>query len=133
MALPNARRWAGGLNMNATHMNGSATTDGGVSRLLDSLAGRHGVIEYEDSLRILSGSAGNRVLALPGGTTAQRTSDPSAGYLRWNSERSMAEFYSGSAWKDLIQTIAVVTYTALNANGGVGMISTTIARGNHSH
>ena len=35
---------------------------------------------------------------LPSGTTAQRDSTPSAGYLRWNTTDTSAEVYDGSAW-----------------------------------
>lgn len=35
---------------------------------------------------------------LPSGTTAQRDSSPSAGYLRWNTTEGSAEIYDGSEW-----------------------------------
>ena len=40
---------------------------------------------------------------IPAGTTAQRDSSPSAGYLRWNSTIGQFEVYSGSAWVDINQ------------------------------
>ena len=40
---------------------------------------------------------------IPAGTTAERDSSPSAGYLRWNSTIGQFEVYSGSAWVDINQ------------------------------
>ena len=37
-------------------------------------------------------------LQLPSGTTAQRPSSPSAGYMRWNTTDSVVEVYNGSEW-----------------------------------
>lgn len=40
---------------------------------------------------------------MPAGTTAQRDSSPSAGYLRWNTTIGQLEVYSGSTWADVNQ------------------------------
>lgn len=37
-------------------------------------------------------------LQLPSGTTAQRPSSPSAGYMRWNTTESYVEVYDGANW-----------------------------------
>ena len=39
-------------------------------------------------------------LQLPSGTTAQRPSSPSAGYMRWNTTESYVEVYNGTDWKE---------------------------------
>ena len=41
--------------------------------------------------------------ATASGTTAQRDSSPSAGYLRWNTTIGQLEVYSGSSWADVNQ------------------------------
>ena len=41
-------------------------------------------------------------LGLPSGTTAERPSNPQAGYIRWNTERSSSELYDGNTWVELI-------------------------------
>jgi len=46
-------------------------------------------------------STGDEEFGLPAGTTAQRPSSPSAGYMRWNSTDSRIEFYNGSRWAGL--------------------------------
>lgn len=41
-------------------------------------------------------------LMLPNGTTAQRTSDPIEGALRWNSEIKSMEIYNGDNWVGMV-------------------------------
>lgn len=46
-------------------------------------------------------STGDEEFGLPAGTTAQRPSSPSAGYMRWNSTDSRVEVYTGTRWAGL--------------------------------
>lgn len=41
-------------------------------------------------------------LGLPSGTTAQRPSNPQAGWERWNTETGSKELYDGTAWVEII-------------------------------
>ncbi len=132
MAIRNARRWVGAQILEAAHMNDS------VSRILEERAGRHGVVELEDSLSILNGDDGDRFLQLPAGTTAQRPASPQPGYLRFNTTTSEAEYWDGTAWKHFGQSLAdVLTYNILNGNGVVAVAipdsGSTVARGAHTH
>jgi len=43
-------------------------------------------------------STGDEEFGLPAGTTAQRPSSPSAGYMRYNTDDSRPEIYNGSRW-----------------------------------
>ena len=44
---------------------------------------------------------GTGAFQLPSGTTAQRPASPQAGYMRWNTTTTEAEFYNGTEWKNL--------------------------------
>ena len=69
-------------------------------------------------------------LGLPNGTTAQRPSSPSAGYMRWNTTESHVELYDGSNWvpwnvssgPDIITDSLILHYSTLSSNsyGGTG-------------
>ena len=52
---------------------------------------------------------GTGALRLPTGTTAQRPGSPQAGYIRWNTDTSAVEVYTGSTWK---------MYSAENGSSG---------------
>ncbi len=128
MAIGNARRWAGGQILRHSEMNAF------VSLLLEQRAGRHGVVELEDSLSILNGDDGDRYFQLPVGTTAQRPADPEPGYLRFNSTLSDAEYWNGTAWRPFQQLLAdVLTFANLNRNGAVGDEANQVSQGNHVH
>ena len=128
MAIRNASRWSGGQVLLNTQMNDNW------SGLWADLAGRNGVIEYEDSLAILNG-AGTRYLQLPRGTNGQRPSSPEPGYLRWNTNRRQAEFWTGSRWQDWrgFSLSSVATFNNFNNNSAVGDGSSQISSGNHVH
>jgi len=56
---------------------------------------------------------------LPAGTTAQRPASPQAGNIRFNTTTSLAEYYDGSAWKQLdspplVTSISPTTTTTAN-------------------
>ena len=75
-------------------MNGLATS-AGFSYGIDFLAGRLGVAERDGSQAILSGTAGDRYLLVPGGTTAQRAIIRPAGAVRLNTTTDRYEFWTG--------------------------------------
>ena len=128
MAIRESFPWRGGQRVVVAPMND------GISEPIDDLSGDNGVIEYRGSLAVLDGTGGDRYVRLPSGTTMERPSTPLAGYLRYNTTLNIVEFYDGSAWQKLIQTItAVVTYASLNTNGDVGSGATQVAAGNHTH
>ena len=103
-----------------------------ISDPLDDLAGRNGVIEYEGPLTVLTGG-GNRYFQLPAGTTAQQPAGPRPGTMRFNRSLSRGEYWNGSSWRSLIQSLSVITYSAFSANGAVGSGSNQVSRGNHGH
>ena len=47
-------------------------------------------------------SLNSGALALPVGTTAERPSNPQAGYERWNTDNNAKEIYTGSEWVEII-------------------------------
>ncbi len=54
-------------------------------------------------LNIVTGTFTNVVvttdLDIPSGTTAQRPGSPSVGSIRWNTDSSLLEIYTGTEWK----------------------------------
>jgi len=52
-------------------------------------------------------------LQLPTGTTAQRPSSPSAGYMRYNTTDNVVEVYSSGEWKTITYDGGVLTTTNL--------------------
>ena len=68
-------------------------------------------------------------LKIPTGTTAQRPSSPSAGYIRFNTTISAVETYDGTKWVEIglnPPTFSSVDYpgsaTALNPDGGESLV-----------
>ena len=127
MAISNARRWAGAEKLLHSQLNAF------VNRPLEERAGRHGVVELEDSLSILDGDDGDRYCQFPSGTTAQRPSDPFDGMTRFNTTTSRFEYYTEVAWRDLETDIALVSFANFQANGAVGTGNDNVALGNHTH
>ena len=125
LSIGATKDWATGEILSANDL------DTYVSSPIDDTAGRNGIVELEDSLRILSGSSGDRYLGLPGGTTLQRPASPIAGAIRWNSGDSALDVY-GAAWLQML-TSGAVTFENLNANGDVGVGATKVAPGVHDH
>ena len=54
--------------------------------------------------------------ALPSGTTAQRPGSPAAGYVRFNSDKSSFEYYTGTEWlvSDIKPSISAISGTVYN-------------------
>ena len=90
--IPATRDWAIGETLRAANMITY------INNVLNSLAGRLGVIQKEDSLEILSGPDGDRYIKRPAGTTAQRPVTPVAGMVRYNTTINEVEYYNGSVW-----------------------------------
>lgn len=65
-------------------------------------------------------------IGLPSGTTAQRPTIVSAGYIRFNTDTSSLEIYDGSNWDN---TTATITSQTLNGNGlaNTFTLSSTVA------
>lgn len=125
LSIGTTRVWVTGETLTAPNMNTYT------SNILDDLAGRNGVIEFEDSLGVEDGSAGDRYILLPKGTTAQRPGSPAAGTLRFNTTLEQADIYTGSEWVPLPTDEATFAY--LNAAGYVGAGAQQLAVGNHGH
>jgi len=111
----------GNLNLTASnsgygHGNGKITLSSGSSGIEFNTSGTGNVV-----------FTNTNSIKLPVGTTAQRPATPVAGDFRYNSTLSDAEYYNGSAWKNLISPtkIAVIdlvlpdnnqyTYPTINA------------------
>ena len=122
-----------------THFYGSGAVwrasdlNDGANDPINDLIGKNGAKGREASLEVLSGASGDRYVRLPTGTTAQRPASPAVGYLRFNTTIGAPEFWSGTAWRALNLTAAVVSYANLNANGDVGTNANQVSRGNHTH
>lgn len=128
MAIGNAIRWVGGQDLLHSQLNS------GVSRLLAERAGRHGVVELEGPLSILSGDDGDRYVQLPVGTSAQRPPNPEPGYMRFNTTINDAEYWNGSAWRPFQQDLsAILTFENFVLNGVVGDAPNQVPEGNHAH
>ncbi len=79
--------------------------------------------------------------ALPAGTTAQRDSSPSAGFIRFNTTDTSAEIYDGSAWtavgggnttdKGLYEHAHTITtnYSITSGNNAMSASPITISNG----
>jgi len=78
---------------------------GGDGTAGDLLAGARLNIIGTDSVRI------------PSGSTGQRPATPSLGMLRYNSTMGTPEIYTGSAWKGLIGDFTVITAETFNGDG----------------
>lgn len=65
-------------------------------------------------------STGDEEFGLPAGTTAQRPSSPSAGYIRYNTTESEIEFFDGSLWMKLTKENYTVAVEYLVIAGGGG-------------
>lgn len=71
-------------------------------------------------------------LGLPSGTVAQRPGSPAAGFFRWNSDSTVIEYWSGSAWVALgsgsgsVTSVGVTGSTGLSVSGSPITSSGTI-------
>lgn len=126
LSIGTARIWENAEVLTATNMNLY------ISEIINDLAGRNGEQELEDSLRILDGTAGNRFIGLPSGTTAQRPGSPRAGMLRWNATTNSLDLHDGTAWQQVLDTNAI-NYRALADRNLVGSGASQVAQGNHTH
>ena len=95
MAIPTTRSWLSGEILTASNLIRH------VNNLLNSLAGRIGVVQIENSLEVASGDNGNNYFRLPGGTSTQRPGIPAEGMIRYNSTLARVEYYNGSAWRSV--------------------------------
>ena len=128
LSIGSTRVWTDGEVLTATNMNLFG------SDLADDLAGRNGLIELENSLRVLNGT-GNRFVGLPRGTQAQRPGglgSSDAGIIRWSTTAGTVEMWNGSNWVVMLDS-SQMTFATLNNLGLIGSGSTQIARGNHTH
>ena len=103
-----------------------------VSGAIEDRLGRNGLVEFEGSIGVLSDD-GTKIIIIPKGTTGQRPSSPEAGDIRFNTTSDLFEWWNGSAWRDQSGGTDVVSYSSLNANGGVGTGLNQVSRGNHTH
>ena len=92
LSIGTPRLWSVGEILTASNMNTY------VSDIEDDLAGRNGVIQFEDSVAILDGTAGNRYIQYPKGTTTQRPTSPANGFRRYNTTLNLFEAYENGAW-----------------------------------
>lgn len=93
MPIRPSYQWRGGQS----ELSGPLNT--GTSDPINDLSGDNGVIQYRDSLAVLSGSGGDRTLNFPAGTTAQRPPNPEPGYARFNTTIPQLEFWDGFIWR----------------------------------
>lgn len=84
-----------------TATNGTAVVLGTAAAVNDQVTVK--VIKVAVVTDTVSQSSETGSAIMPSGTTAQRDSSPSAGYLRWNTTIGQLEVYSGSTWADVNQ------------------------------
>ena len=102
-----------------------------INYLIGRAIGSDDAIELEDSLEILSGSAGDRYVRLPQGTTGQRPTG-AAGLLRFNTNEGLLDFHDGTDWGQVLAA-SLVNFETLDTNGDVGSAADQLAEGNHQH
>ena len=73
---------------------------------------------------LLIGAVG--ALGLPSGTVAQRPGSPTAGFFRWNTDNTVIEYWSGSAWVALGSGSGSVTSVAVTGSTGLGVSGSPI-------
>ena len=122
LSIGGTRVWVTGEILTAANMNQY------ISQVMEDLAGRNGLVEFEDSISFPD-SATNPI-RLPRGTTGQRPANPLNAMMRYNTTLDQVEFYNGS-WTPLPTDAATFSY--LNSQGLIGTGSGQLARGDHSH
>ena len=55
-----------------------------------------------NSTGVVDAKLNSGALGLPVGTSSERPSDSSAGYIRWNSTNGAVEVYTGNEWTEMI-------------------------------
>ena len=122
LSIGGTRVWVTGEILTAANMNQY------ISQVMEDLAGRNGLIEFEDSISFPD-SATNP-FRLPRGTTGQRPASPLNAMMRYNTTLNQVEFYNGS-WTPLPTDAATFSY--LDSQGLIGTGSGQLAVGNHFH
>ena len=82
-------------------VGGSTTSPDHFNSLSDAIedrAGRNGPVELEGPVRVLDGT-GNRYVAIPGGTTAQRPTTFVGIPFRYNSSTDELEWFANGEWR----------------------------------
>ena len=97
-------------------ISGSVTSSGSLGHLyIDNKIGI-GTVSPKNSLHISSSDG----IIIPVGTTAQRTSNPVAGEIRFNSQQNTYEGYDGNNWGTLGGVIDVDQDTRISAENNAG-------------
>ena len=122
LSIGGTRVWVTGEILTAANMNQY------ISQVMEDLAGRNGLIEFEDSISFPDGAT--NPFRLPRGTTGQRPANPLNAMMRYNTTLSQVEFYNGS-WTPLPTDAATFSY--LNSQGLIGTGSGQLSVGNHTH
>ena len=69
----------------------------------------------------ISGAGGTGAAQIPSGTTAQRPSSPTVGYLRFNTETGSLENYTANGWfKVSVQQPSISSISGSIYNGKIG-------------
>ena len=82
-------------------VGGSTTSPDHFNSLSDAIedrAGRNGPVELEGPVRVLDGT-GNRYVAIPAGTTAQRPTTFVGIPFRYNSSSNELEWFANGEWR----------------------------------
>lgn len=78
-----------------------AASGGSISMIGTDTASNYSITVPAVNGKLTLKTSNTGALGLPAGTTAQRTSSPIAGDIRFNTTLSVAEFYNGAAWVTL--------------------------------
>ena len=84
--------FVGGSTTSADHFNS-------LSDAIEDRAGRNGPVELEGPVRVLDGTSGDKYLAIPQGTTAQRPTTFVGIPFRYNSSTDELEWHNGNEWR----------------------------------
>lgn len=119
----NGSTWADLAASYAINISGTAA---GLSATLAIASGGTGATTAAAALVNMGERTGeNGSTKLPTGTTAQRDGTPAAGYIRFNSDITKFEGYTGSAWASIADDAAVVTLTGNQTIAGTKTFSSS--------
>ena len=69
-----------------------------------------------NSTGVVDAKLNSGALGLPVGTSSERPSDASAGYIRWNSTNGAVEVYTGNEWTEMISEYFPTGSTTFSAH-----------------
>ena len=85
-----------------------------------------GVVPYSDTGLFVEKTSTVGSAVMPAGTNAERDAAPDPGYLRFNTDISLLEFYDGTSWGELATSADFVTVTTTQTVTGAKTFTETL-------